>query len=248
MSRRGRLTLGIDRDAQFRHQVAAESPASQVRRLDWMRQIHIWGEKGPMDDGDTRLESLIDRLDRGDAAATRELIGLASERLSRLTASLMTKFPELRQRHEPNSVVNTVYEKLHRAIAESRPPTPRDLFGLSAHVIRLTLLDVLRKDRRHDEVEGARLVGDGSSAGVGAPEPGTESSDPQRLAYFTEVHEAVGQLPPDQREAFGLCHYQGLTQAEAAHVMGIHERTVSRLCIAARATLAAKFAGLDELL
>jgi RNA polymerase sigma-70 factor (ECF subfamily) len=40
--------------------------------------------------------------------------------------------------------------------------------------------------------------------------------------------EAIDKLPDQEREAFGLMRVQGLTQAEAAEVLGISARTVQR--------------------
>ena len=101
-------------------------------------------------------------------------------------------------------------------------------------VIRRVLLDVLKGDRRYRQIEGGRLPEEIGSAGDMAGDPGSPVFRPGTLALFTEVHEEVEQLPPDQREVFDLCYYQGLTQAEAAQVMGISERTVGRLWIAAQ--------------
>ena len=40
--------------------------------------------------------------------------------------------------------------------------------------------------------------------------------------------EAIDGLPEDEREAFGLVRIQGLTQAEAAEVLGVSAKTVQR--------------------
>ena len=39
---------------------------------------------------------------------------------------------------------------------------------------------------------------------------------------------AIDELPEDEREAFGLIHVQGLTQCEAAEVLGVSVRTLQR--------------------
>ena len=39
---------------------------------------------------------------------------------------------------------------------------------------------------------------------------------------------AIGELPEDEREVFDLVRIQGMTQAEAAHVLGVSEETVKR--------------------
>ena len=40
--------------------------------------------------------------------------------------------------------------------------------------------------------------------------------------------EAIGRLPEGEREAFDLVRIQGLTQAEAAQVLGVSTMTVNR--------------------
>jgi len=42
------------------------------------------------------------------------------------------------------------------------------------------------------------------------------------------ILEAIDKLPEDEREVFGLVHIQGLTQTEAAEVLGVSVRTVQR--------------------
>lgn len=52
--------------------------------------------------------------------------------------------------------------------------------------------------------------------------------EPSSLAQWTELHEQIGALPEDEREVIGLVFYQGLTQAEAADLLGISLRTLQR--------------------
>ena len=40
--------------------------------------------------------------------------------------------------------------------------------------------------------------------------------------------EAIEELPEDEREVFGLVRIQGLTQAEAAEILGVSGKTVQR--------------------
>jgi len=42
------------------------------------------------------------------------------------------------------------------------------------------------------------------------------------------ILEAIEELPGDEREVFGLVRIQGLTQAEAAQILGISSKTVQR--------------------
>jgi RNA polymerase sigma-70 factor (ECF subfamily) len=42
------------------------------------------------------------------------------------------------------------------------------------------------------------------------------------------ILQAIGELPEDEREVFDLVRIQGMTQAEAAHVLGVSAETVKR--------------------
>ena len=66
------------------------------------------------------------------------------------------------------------------------------------------------------------------ASGVAAREPLEATHDPSRLAPWCEVHEQVNHLPAEQRETFELLYYQGLSQAEAAAILGTSVRTVQR--------------------
>ena len=61
--------------------------------------------------------------------------------------------------------------------------------------------------------------------------------EPSSLAEWDDVHEAVEQLPEDERETIDLLVYQGLTQKEAADLLGVDERTIRRRLHAARCRL-----------
>jgi RNA polymerase sigma-70 factor (ECF subfamily) len=63
------------------------------------------------------------------------------------------------------------------------------------------------------------------------------------VASWTEFHRQVDALPCEARETFDLLWYQGLTQAEAAEVLGVSEPTVKRRWRAARVQLAAALDG-----
>jgi RNA polymerase sigma-70 factor (ECF subfamily) len=62
--------------------------------------------------------------------------------------------------------------------------------------------------------------------------------EPVSLEDWTAFHEAVGELPDDEREVFQLTWYQGLTQLETAKLMEVDERTVRRYWLSAKLKLA----------
>jgi hypothetical protein len=54
------------------------------------------------------------------------------------------------------------------------------------------------------------------------------SEAPTTLLEWTEFHETVEALSYEDRELFNLLWYDGLTQADAASLLGITERTIKR--------------------
>ena len=77
-----------------------------------------------------------------------------------------------------------------------------------------------------------------SSSGSGrTPDVGDDTYDPVRLAEWTRFHDAAGSLPDEQREVFDLLYYQGMTQDEAAALLGVSDRTVKRRWLSARLAL-----------
>ena len=68
-------------------------------------------------------------------------------------------------------------------------------------------------------------AGEGSSLAAG---PVDNDNDPSSLAEWREFHERIGTLPDDERETVSLLYYQGLSQAEAAELLGVSVRTVQR--------------------
>ena len=68
------------------------------------------------------------------------------------------------------------------------------------------------------------------------PEPGPELSL-QRERRDARVRAALDRLPERQRAALVLSHYEGLSQAEAAAVLGVNEGALESLLSRARARL-----------
>lgn len=186
------------------------------------------------DDRTNQLQHLLDRVRQGDAAARTELLELAYERLRLLARKMFHQdFPRLGNLHETDSILHEAVLRLFRALQEVQPPTVHEFLIFSAAQIRRVLLDMARYQGRR-----GRQASDLSSEGA-AQQAGTDPSlDPSQLAQWSEFHEKVRALPDEEREVVDLYWYQGLTQAETARVLGIHEKLVSRRWLGARLKLA----------
>jgi RNA polymerase sigma-70 factor (ECF subfamily) len=170
------------------------------------------------------IQHYLDALagDRPAEPIVRALLDRAVRRLSLLCASLLQrKYPRLTLppiNLQPDEMLSAVVERLLKALRSVRPGTVRQFFALANQHMRWELNDVARRlDEQQSaaELHESRVPAPASSATM-------LSSDGRRILA------AIDNLPADEREAFDLVRIQGLSQPEAAQVLGISVRTVQR--------------------
>jgi RNA polymerase sigma factor (sigma-70 family) len=170
------------------------------------------------------VQRYLDEL-AGDAPAepvVRALLDRAVRRLHQLCASLLhRRYPRLT--HPPlnlqaEELLSAVAERMLKALRQARPGTVRQFFALAGQHVRWELNDLAR---RLDEQPAIVELRDGLV-------PAPASSDSGLSPDGRRMLEAIGNLPEDEREAFDLVRIQGLTQAEAAEVLGVSIMTVKR--------------------
>jgi RNA polymerase sigma-70 factor (ECF subfamily) len=198
-------------------------------------------------DQTTVIQGWIDRLRAGDDSARAALLDCACERLCRLAHKRLKGYPGVGRWEQTDDVLQNALIRLDRALKTVTPPTARDFFRLAAAQIRRELIDLAR---RHSGPEGlgarhASWAGAGELSGSPADSdaPSDTTHDPSRLAAWTEFHRQIEGLGDEFREIFDLLWYQGLTQPEAASVLGISERQVNRRWVAARLELSEALGG-----
>lgn len=197
----------------------------------------------------TDIQALLDRLRRGDPSARRELLDRAHHRLVRIASALFQRdFRGLQGRHDLESVVDEAWMGLWLALDSTQPETAECFFGLIFVKVRHALLQIARRQRRHDapRLDGP-LHADESEA-LKAFDHGDSTNEPGRLAILSEFHEQVERLPDPEKMVFGLHYYLGLTQVEAAEITGLPPKQVSRLWLQATKRLAKWLKDADGLL
>lgn len=190
----------------------------------------------------TQLQTLLDRAAAGDESAYGDLIAQAADRLLRLTGKMLRNYPHLKRWEQTDDVFQRAALRLHRSLGEVQPASPREFFGLATTQIRRTLIDLARHhfgphgQAAHHHSDAGRAAGDGTAepAGHGSAADGR----PESLAEWAEFHATIDSLPDDEREAFSLVWYGGVTQRDAAQLLGVSERTVLRRLHQARTLLA----------
>lgn len=200
----------------------------------------------PKRPGDTtQIQQLLDLVKEGREGARDQLIEHAAERLRVLTRSMFRGFPKLRRWEQTDDVFTQALAKLHRSLAEVIPESPRRFYGLAAAQIRRVLIDLARHYFGPDGLGANHESGDvGASAALHASRQcENRSLEPSDLLQWTEFHEHVEKLPDDEREVFGLLWYGGLTQEEAAEMLGVTDRTVRNRWRSAKRSLYQRMSG-----
>jgi RNA polymerase sigma-70 factor (ECF subfamily) len=180
------------------------------------------------------LQGLLARLAQGDPTARQELIGCAYERLRCLARVILNEsFPRLKAAPallETTDVANEVALGMYQALAQIQPATPRDFFRVAAQRIRWLLLD---RAKQLDRARRELLESPGPKAAEGSPEDDSRSA-------FEALYQQIEALPDKEREVVDLLYFHGLSQSEAAGILGVTERSVRRYWTSARLNLVQK--------
>lgn len=165
-------------------------------------------------------ESLVRRVAAGDPAAVR---ALAARKLPRLMSLAQRMLGEAAEAED------VAQEAMIRAWRQAPTWTPGAArFDTWLHRVALNLCyDRLRRRREVTVETQPDMVDDGP-----APDRGLEAADVGR-----RVSRALQALPDRQREAVTLCHYQELSNIEAAAVMGVSVEALESLLSRGRRAL-----------
>ncbi len=180
-------------------------------------------------DDSSEIQARLDRLRQGDQAAREELLVIACARLAKLARKMLKGYPGVERWEQTDDVLQNAMLRLHRALMVTTPDSPRSFFNLAAVQIRRELIDLCRHYfgpwglATHHDSQVLRLGRDSGDALDTLVDTRPESST---LGTWTEFHTQIDALPEEQREVFNLLWYQGLSQAQAAELLGVTERVV----------------------
>jgi RNA polymerase sigma-70 factor (ECF subfamily) len=168
-------------------------------------------DEWPTPDGDSATETMV-----------RALLGRSVRRLHHLCGSLLYKsYPRLTRpplNLQADELLGAVVERLLKALREARPTSARQFFALASQHMRWELNEMARRLDKQPAVEELR------EESVPAP----ASSDSGLTPEAGRMLEAIERLPENEREAFELIRIQGMSQVEAAGVLGVSVATVNR--------------------
>jgi len=171
---------------------------------------------------------LMRRVADGDPVAFRTLVERHAGRLARLAERIAGS------RAEAEEIVQDTFLRLWRGAADWQP---RAQPGTWLWRVATNLAIDRRRRLRPVDIDSV-------------PEPADPAPDGEALAASAEVADAVraalAELPARQRAALTLCHYEGMTMAQAATILETTEGAVESLLIRARAGLRARLAVVAE--
>ena len=185
------------------------------------RQVYCLPARGPvMDESD---DALMRRVGQGDHEACRALV---ERHLGRIVAFAART---LGNRADAEDVAQDTFVRAWRNARRWQPGRARLTTWL--HRIALNLcLDRLAR-RRDAPLDGIPEPVDPAPSAVALLE---------RRALGDRVSRELAALPPQQRVAIALCHYQGLGNIEAAEVLGVSVEALESLLARGRRTLRAR--------
>ncbi|MEO1135189.1 MAG: RNA polymerase sigma factor [Pseudomonadota bacterium] len=175
-------------------------------------------------------EALVRRAGRGDKAAAALLV----ERHTRMIYA--ASYRMLGSKHAAEDAVQETFLRLWRHASRWKPRGAKFESWLYRVAMNICL-DQLRKSKR-EAPENA------------APER-ADSADRQDQTVFAQerrfaIDEALAALPERQRMALTLCHFQELSNIEAAKIMNVSVEALESLLARGRRALKAKLAPMRE--
>lgn len=187
-----------------------------------------------------RLKGWMKRIQDGDLSARDELLIAARRRMEALARAMLRRFPNVRRWAESDDVFQGASMRMCRCLEKLQINSTKDFYRLATQQMRRELLDLAR---HFASSKGPRALLETS---LGRSEPDEDSvhleqfasvEEPADLDQWAAFHEAVGRLPAEEKEAFGLIYYHGWKQADVAEMLFVSERTVRRWFEAAASKL-----------
>ena len=176
-----------------------------------------------------QLTVILQRVEKGEAAAANELLPLVYEELRKLAAMKMAR-EQPGQTLQPTALVHEAYLRL-LGQDQQQWQNSRHFFSAAAEAMRRILVERARHK--------ARQRHGGGMVRLDIERIGIASEDDEGTLLF--VHEALEKLAakdPVCAELINLRFFAGVPNHEAARLLGLSERTAKRNWAYARAWLA----------
>jgi RNA polymerase sigma factor (sigma-70 family) len=177
----------------------------------------------------SEISGWLDRLADGDLEARDRIIEIASGRLRVLASRMLSRFPQVRRWDDTDDVFQNAVMRLHRALAEVHPDSPRAIMALAATQLHRELIDLARRYRGPMSFEANHATQVPGASDISEPPPFSVERAPaadESLDRWSMFHDVIAGLPTDQREVFHLVWYLNADQKTIARLLECSERTV----------------------
>jgi RNA polymerase sigma factor (TIGR02999 family) len=171
------------------------------------------------DEPDSRVTPLLKAAQAGDREATEQLLAVVYDELHALAKARMARLPP-GQTLQPTALVHETYVRLFGK-ADLHLENRKHFFFEAARAMRNILVEDARRKA------GPRRGGDWQRVALDEELPGAAPPPDEVLA----LHEALEELEkqdPLKGRIVSLRYFAGLTNKEAATVLGLSERTLHR--------------------
>jgi RNA polymerase sigma factor (sigma-70 family) len=195
------------------------------------------------------IAACLERLGTGDLAARDRIIEICSGRLRLLARRMLARFPAVRRWDDTDDVFQNAALRLHRALGQVRPESPRAIMALAATQIHRELIDLARRHTgpmsfaANHATTAPAVPADAGSVGPSPPGVDAAAAPDESLDRWTLFHEAIAALPGELREVFQLVWYLGADQKSIAGLLDCSERTVKSRWREARESVRAALDG-----
>ncbi len=207
-----------------------------------------------MESDPAEIHNLVQRASAGDSEAWGALLTGHRERLHRMIRFRLDR--RLQGRLDPSDVIQEAYLEASRHLDRymQQPTLPFYLWlrGITGNKLlemhRHHLGTAMRDARREVSLEGGSLM-DTTSDALAAQLLGTEdrpSESAIRAEEKARLHQALAEMDPLDREMLALRHFEQLSNAEAAQVIGIQERAAGKRYLRALKRLKEVLASLPD--
>jgi len=180
---------------------------------------------------ETLLSELEAAIQSGTAAA--QVITLCLARMQPYARRMLQRHAGLRRHYDADDLLQSAAIRMHRVLQRNIIESPRHALALAMIQVKREFIDVLRSHTASPQ----RNVGDRDLDKAAVHDLG--------LQAWEEFHAAVNGLPKPQRDAVHALWYRGLSQEDAAKLLGITDRTLRRHWTAARKSLSRRLNAAD---
>jgi RNA polymerase sigma-70 factor (ECF subfamily) len=192
------------------------------------------------------LQTCLQKLADGDLSARDRIIELVADRLHALAHRMLGRFPGVRRWEDTDDVFQNASMRLHRALAAMQFESPRSIMALAATQLHRELIDLARRHAGPSSYaanHGTNVMPSAADADGLDHYVDRSPEDDSGLDRWTLFHEAIDNLPEEEREMFHLVWYLGADQKTIATLLGCSERTVKYRWRSAREAVRAALDG-----